>query len=236
MSGNKQPSKKHKSIKFRKIIAAFSYLLLILTVVSTLSVLSLRFMNPATWSLKIERQFFPPPNYPHRIEQRWVKRSEIAAVMQLAVIASEDQRFPDHWGFDINSMIQAVKSRNQGRRLRGASTITQQTAKNLILWPGRSWLRKGLEAGFTVLLELFLDKSRILELYLNIIEFGPGIIGVEAASQHYYLRPASQLTKKQAATLAAVLPNPYRLHVLRPDAYVRSRVTWIIRQLKNMHN
>lgn len=163
------------------------------------------------------------------LSYRWVGWKRISANAALAVVASEDQRFPAHHGFDFKAMQQAVEAGKGGRRMRGASTISQQTAKNLFLWSGRSWIRKGLEAYFTVLLEALLPKRRILELYLNIAEFGPGIYGVEAAAQRFFGKPAEQLSLAEAARLAAVLPNPRRLHVDRPSRYVQTRTAHILR-------
>lgn len=162
----------------------------------------------------------------------WVAREEISPWMPLAVIAAEDQKFPQHWGFDVEA-IESVLDKQRGR-LRGASTLSQQTAKNLFLWDGRSWLRKGLEAGLTLGLEGVWSKRRILTVYLNIAEFGDGIFGVEAASQRYFHKPASRLTMSEAALLAAVLPNPLRFRADAPSTYVRQRQAWIMRQMRQL--
>jgi monofunctional biosynthetic peptidoglycan transglycosylase len=162
----------------------------------------------------------------------WVARDDISPWMPLAVIAAEDQKFPEHWGFDVEA-IESVLDKENGR-LRGASTISQQTAKNLFLWDGRSWVRKGLEAGLTLGLEGVWSKRRILTVYLNIAEFGDGIFGVEAASQHYFHKPASRLTMAEAALLAAVLPNPLRFRADAPSGYVRQRQAWIMRQMRQL--
>ena len=146
--------------------------------------------------------------------------SKYAAV---AVIAAEDQAFPSHDGFDFRQIDRALADRERGRRVRGASTISQQVAKNLFLWPGQSWFRKGLEAGLTVLIEATWSKRRILEIYLNVAEFGRGTWGVEAASRRYFRKGAGQLTRSDAALLAAVLPSPRRMRVDAPSAYVRRR-------------
>lgn len=165
----------------------------------------------------------------------WVSMDEISPWMGLAVIAAEDQKFPDHWGFDVTAIEKALahNERNENR-IRGASTLSQQTAKNLFLWDGRSWLRKGLEAGLTVGIETVWSKKRILTVYLNIAEFGDGIFGVEAAAQRYFHKPASQLTPGEAALLAAVLPNPIRYRADAPSGYVRSRQAWILRQMRQL--
>lgn len=165
----------------------------------------------------------------------WVSMDEMTPWMGLAVIAAEDQKFPDHWGFDVSAIEKALahNERNE-RRIRGASTLSQQTAKNLFLWDGRSWLRKGLEAGLTVGIETVWSKKRILTVYLNIAEFGDGIFGVEAASQHYFHKPASRLSMSEAALLAAVLPNPILYKAGAPSGYVRSRQAWILRQMRQL--
>lgn len=201
---------------------------------SVLLVSALRFTNPPIWAWQLHRQLSPPPTYPAQAQQQWVPLDKISKAMQLAVIAAEDQKFPHHYGIDLQAIEQAVNARQQGKRLRGASTLSQQTAKNLFLWPARSYIRKGLELWFTGWMELILGKQRILELYLNIVEFGPGVYGVEAAAHHYFKRPAAKLANTQAARLAAVLPNPYRFHVDRPSAYTRDRSQWIKQQMKQL--
>lgn len=163
----------------------------------------------------------------------WVGMDAISPWMPLAVIASEDQKFPDHWGFDVEA-IQSVLDSEGGGRIRGASTLSQQTAKNLFLWDGRSWIRKGLEAGLTVGIETVWTKRRILTVYLNVAEFGDGIFGVEAAAQRYFHKPASRLTMSEAALLAAVLPNPIRFKASAPSSYVRQRQQWILRQMRQL--
>jgi monofunctional biosynthetic peptidoglycan transglycosylase len=154
--------------------------------------------------------------------------------MALAVVAGEDQRFPAHWGFDFRAIQQVLEDKAQGKALRGASTISQQVAKNLFLWHGRSLLRKALEAWFTVLLELLWPKQRILEVYLNIIELGEQTFGVEAASRRFFNKSAQQLRPEEAALLAAVLPNPLYYRVNAPSAYVRERQSWILRQMRQL--
>ncbi|KAA1048048.1 monofunctional biosynthetic peptidoglycan transglycosylase [Pseudocitrobacter sp. 73] len=165
----------------------------------------------------------------------WVSMDEISPWMGLAVIAAEDQKFPEHWGFDVQAIEKALShnERNENR-IRGASTLSQQTTKNLLLWDGRSWLRKGLEAGLTVGIETVWSKKRILTVYLNIAEFGEGTFGVEAAAQRYFHKSASRLTMSEAALLAAVLPNPLRFKADAPSGYVRSRQAWILRQMRQL--
>jgi monofunctional biosynthetic peptidoglycan transglycosylase len=152
---------------------------------------------------------------------RWTPIENISPQLSLAVVASEDQRFPDHFGIDVAAIRKAL-SEDRGQ-LRGGSTISQQLAKNLYLWPGRSLVRKGLEAWLTLWMELFWTKSRLLEVYLNVVEFGPGIYGVTQASEHFFAKQPDQLTAYEASLLAAVLPNPKRLHVDQPSAYVSQR-------------
>lgn len=165
----------------------------------------------------------------------WVSMDEISPWMGLAVIAAEDQKFPDHWGFDVSAIEKALahNERNENR-IRGASTLSQQTAKNLFLWDGRSWVRKGLEAGLTLGMETVWSKKRILTVYLNVAEFGDGVFGVEAAAQRYFHKPASRLSLSEAALLAAVLPNPIRFKASAPSGYVRSRQAWIMRQMRQL--
>ena len=170
----------------------------------------------------------------YRYTHDWVPWQQISPHAAVAAIAAEDQKFTSHRGFDFQQIDRALTAAERGQRLRGASTISQQLAKNLFLWPGRSWVRKGLEAYFTVLLELLWPKQRILEVYLNSVEFGRGVWGVEAASQRFFSRPAQQLTRQQAALLAAVLPNPRRFRVDSPTAYVQNRQAWILRQMSQL--
>jgi len=167
----------------------------------------------------------------YSVDCRWVHRTRISPAAALAVIAAEDQNFATHHGFDFESIQKAMDAHERGRRLRGASTISQQVAKNVFLWSGRSFIRKGLEAYFTVLLELIWSKRRILEVYLNIVELGDGVFGVEAASQRFFRKPAALLATNEAALLAAVLPNPIRMKANRPSEYVRERSDWIVQQM-----
>jgi monofunctional biosynthetic peptidoglycan transglycosylase len=165
---------------------------------------------------------------------QWVPRQRISPHLPVAVVASEDQKFPHHWGFDFDAIGKALDENKRRSHPRGASTITQQVAKNLFLWSGKSYLRKGLEAYFTVVLELVWPKRRIMEVYLNIAQFGPGIYGAEAASRSYFFKPASQLSKREAALLAAVLPNPRKLKAANPSDYVRRRAHAIEAQMKQL--
>lgn len=165
------------------------------------------------------------------MEHDWVSLKEISPKLQLAVVCSEDQNYLKHFGFDIGAIKKAMEENEEGKRLRGGSTITQQTAKNVFLWQGRSYLRKGLEAWFTLLIEVFWSKERIMEVYLNSIEMGNGIYGAEAASQHWFHKPAKKLTKDEAAAIAAILPNPLRLKANPASSYVSNRKAWIKQQM-----
>lgn len=203
---------------------------------SLLPVLLLRWVPPPTTAFIVGRRIAAArerrPEF--AIRRRWVPRERIAAAAALAVVAAEDQKFPAHHGFDLESLQDALEERSAGGRARGASTISQQTAKNLFLWPGRSWLRKGLEAWLTALIELLWPKARILEVYLNVAEFGDGVYGVEAAAGAFFGKPASALGPREAALLAAVLPSPRRLHADRPSPYVRGRADWILAQMERL--
>jgi monofunctional biosynthetic peptidoglycan transglycosylase len=169
-----------------------------------------------------------------RIERKWKSLDEISPNLWLAVVASEDNNFMKHHGFDIDAIKKAQKHNQTHARKRGASTISQQVAKNVFLWPSRTWVRKGLEAYFTFLIETFWSKKRILEVYLNVIEIGPGIYGAEAASQIYFHKPASKLTRGEAALIAAVLPAPLRRNPAKPSSYVLSRQQWILWNMNNI--
>ncbi len=204
-------------------------------VVSVLATVALRFIPPLTTAVMMERRVSAlASGRAYHLDYRWVPWSRISPRAALAVIASEDQNFANHRGFDVESIQKAIDAHERGRRLRGASTISQQVAKNLFLWSGRSYVRKGLEAYFTVLLEFTWSKRRILEVYLNIVELGDGVFGVEAASERYFHKPASRLTTDEAALLAAVLPNPIVLHAGRPSAYVEERRAWIVQQMEQL--
>ncbi len=167
-----------------------------------------------------------------QLKHTWVAIDAISSNLALAVISSEDQNFMDHFGIDFKAIEQSVAASKKGaKRLRGASTISQQTAKNVFLWPDRSWARKGLEVYFTLLIELIWSKQRILEVYLNSIEMGNGIYGAEAAAQHYFKKSARNLSKTQAAAIAAVLPNPREYKANPPSRYINRRIHWILGQM-----
>jgi monofunctional biosynthetic peptidoglycan transglycosylase len=209
---------------------------LLLFALTLTPVLCLRWIPPPTSAFMLEKRFGPllGGKRPGAIRYRWVDWKSISAPMRLAVVAAEDQKFPQHWGFDLDSIEDALQKKTAKGRLRGASTITQQVARNLFLWPGRSYVRKGLEAYFTVLLELLWPKRRILEVYLNVAEFGEGTYGVAAAAQAFFGKSPPALDQQEAAILAAVLPNPHRLQARNPSAYVRERAAWIEEQMAQL--
>lgn len=167
-----------------------------------------------------------------RLRHHWVPIEDISPSLPVAVIASEDQRFLEHHGFDFDAIGQAIKERQRGKRQRGASTISQQTAKNVFLWPGGGWFRKGLEVYFTGLIEIVWGKERIMEVYLNSIEMGDGIYGAEAVAQLHFGYEASRLTRANCALIAATLPNPLRFSSKNPSAYMLRRQTWILNQMR----
>lgn len=168
------------------------------------------------------------------IRQTWVPYGEISQHMVLAVIASEDQKFLTHSGFDWESIEEAREGIKSGKRFRGGSTITNQTAKNVFLWPARNFFRKGLEVYFTALVEALWGKRRIMEVYLNVIEMGDGIFGVEEAAQQYFNKKAKDLSRQEAALIAAILPNPRQWNPNKPTNYLRSRQSWILRNMGNL--
>lgn len=170
----------------------------------------------------------------YHARHQWVSIDKISGHMLQAVVAAEDQKFLHHQGFDMQAIEKALVYNSKGKKVRGASTISQQTAKNVFLWSDRSWLRKALETGITVLIEGAWGKQRILEVYLNSVEFGPGVYGVEAAAKHFFGTSAVKLNRQQAALLAAVLPNPHRFLVQRPSPYVQKRQQWILKQMRQL--
>src|SRR5690554_1725508 len=171
---------------------------------------------------------------PMKLEKSWKPLSEISPDLQLAVVCTEDQNFLKHHGFDFGAIQKAIKHNEKSKRKRGASTISQQTAKNVFLWPGRSWVRKGFEVYFTFLIELFWSKERILEVYLNSVEMGEGVYGAEAASKYWYGKSAKNLTQREAAGIAAILPNPRKFKAKNSSPYIERRKDHIIRQMNNL--
>ncbi|WP_087019069.1 monofunctional biosynthetic peptidoglycan transglycosylase [Thaumasiovibrio subtropicus] len=193
-----------------------------------------KFVDPPIWGWKIHRALFPPEGFPSQTVHEWVSLSAISPHMPQAVIASEDQRFAQHRGVDVDALQTVIREALDGKGARGASTITQQTAKNVFLFPSQTYLRKAYELYLALLLEWIWGKSRIMEVYLNVIEFGPGLYGIEAASQNYFAISAEQLSRQQAAQLAVVLPNPYRIKPVPMSQYVQQRSRWVLRQMNNL--
>jgi len=170
-----------------------------------------------------------------KLKRDYISYDEMGTHVKKAVIAAEDQAFFSHNGFDYKAIEKAMKHNEQGKKLRGGSTISQQTAKNVFLWQGRSWIRKGLEAVYTFIIELVWSKDIILERYLNSIEMGRGVFGVEAASEYYFNKNAKDLTKSEAAWIAAILPNPKKYDPKNPSAYLKRKHSWIMRQMNNVN-
>jgi len=213
------------------------YLIAFFFVSSSLSVLVYRFINPPVTPLMLIRMAQQTGGSESlRFKKDWEPLDRISSDLQLAVVAAEDNRFLDHHGFDFDAIEQA-KQYNQekhGTKIRGASTISQQTAKNVFLWPQRSWVRKGLEVYFTFLIELVWNKKRIMEVYLNVIEMGKGIYGAEAASHIYFGKSASRLSMGESALLAAILPNPLKWNPVHPTPYLQGRQQWILWNMGNI--
>ncbi|KHF25726.1 monofunctional biosynthetic peptidoglycan transglycosylase [Solemya velum gill symbiont] len=224
---SRQSSRKSRLKKwlFLSVLLPILLLLILVLVFRWVPVPTTSFMLQASWNA------WQQPNQHEPVRHDWVKYSEISPQLALAVIASEDQRFPEHYGFDTVEIMKVLESNTASR---GASTLTQQLAKNLFLWSGRSYVRKVIEAGITLLIELMWSKERILEVYLNSVQFGNGIYGAESASQIYFRSSARYLSDRQAALLAAVLPNPRAYSADRPDAYVVERQKRILRQMRNL--
>lgn len=220
---------------FRSLLRRLFKLLLWLVALSALLVLLLRWVAPPFTALMIERKVQSwSSGESIDLQRSWRPWSELPDDLKMAVIAAEDQKFAEHWGFDVAAIRAALAHNEQGGSLRGASTLSQQVAKNLFLWSGRSWLRKGVEAWFTALIELLWPKQRILEVYLNSVEWGVGIFGAEAAAQHHFGVGAPYLSARQASLLAAVLPNPREWSAGRPSARINSRAAWIRQQVRQL--
>lgn len=207
-----------------------------LVVFSVVQVLALRVIDPPLSMVMLWRQgqAVLEGDGGYRLQYQWRDLERMAPSLPISLVAAEDQRFPLHRGFDVQAIEKARDHNARGGRLRGASTISQQVAKNLFLWQGRSWLRKGLEAWYTLLVELLWPKHRILEMYANIAEFGDGVYGAQAASRRFWNKDAAQLTPGESARLAAVLPSPRRYDAARPGPYVQRRAAWIQRQARQL--
>jgi monofunctional biosynthetic peptidoglycan transglycosylase len=224
-----KPTPKKESGKFWKILKKT---LLILFVAQLLYIILLKWVFPPFTLTQVGSLISG-----EGLSRDYISLKKIDKDMRLAVIAAEDQLFPDHSGFDWKSITKAIEyNKKKPGRVRGASTLSQQTAKNVFLWQGRSWIRKGLEVYFTAIIELVWGKQRILEVYLNIAEMGEGIYGVEAAAQAYYGKSATNLSRKEAAQIAACLPNPVKYKVKPVSKYVAARSRWVIRQMNNLES
>jgi monofunctional biosynthetic peptidoglycan transglycosylase len=220
---------KKKNNFFGSVFRVVQKLLYIFIISSILTVILYRFINPPFTPLMIFRcagQVVSGNSI--TLNKQWVPIDQISSNLQTAVVASEDIHFLTHFGFDLEAIQKANELNKKGRSIHGASTITQQTAKNVFLWPGRDWVRKGFEAYFTLLIETFWSKQRIMEVYLNVIEMGDGVYGAEAASHKYFGKNASQLTREQAALIASVLPNPRRWHPDAPSSYIQRKKNRIL--------
>ena len=225
----KKAKKKKTGIVKRWIVHRLLLGVLIVAALSWFAVLPFRWIDPPITSFMLQDSSGRSP-----LLHEWTAWNGFGDVMPIAVVASEDQKFASHFGFDIKSIRESVDNFNEGATLRGASTITQQVAKNMYLWPGKSFLRKGIEAWFTLLIEATWSKQRTLEIYLNIAEFGSGIYGVTAASEFYFGKIPAALSDSEAALLAAVLPNPKQFRADQPTQYLRDRQRWIVTQMQRL--
>jgi len=217
-----------------RLLRALAWLIGLGILASVLAVAALRWIDPPFTAFMAEAraEAWARRDLSYVSRHSWVDLNRISPNLPLAVVASEDQKFPEHWGFDVEAIEKAYALNQHSHKVRGASTISQQVAKNLFLWSGRSYFRKGLEAYFTILIESLWPKRRILEVYLNIAEFGAGTYGAEAAAQRFFHKSAAQLTRSDAALLAAVLPNPERYSASAPSRFVQQRREWILGQMQ----
>jgi monofunctional biosynthetic peptidoglycan transglycosylase len=234
MTVAKNPSGKRRSW-WRRLLALAGWAGVAVLASTVLAAVVFRFVPVPFSALMVQRRVQSwSSEKPYTARHQWVPLEDIAPCMGVAVIAGEDQNFPEHFGFDWKAIEKAVEHNEKSRRKRGASTVSMQTAKNLFLWETRSWVRKGFEVYFTLLIESTWSKKRILEVYLNIVEFGDGIFGVEAASRAFFGKPAKRLSASEAALLAAVLPNPHKFRANAPSEYVRGRQEWILGQMRQL--
>jgi monofunctional biosynthetic peptidoglycan transglycosylase len=225
MTKSKNPTFKKKPLS-KRIGLIVGKILLWFVVFTIVWVLAYRFINPPITLLMLQRSA--------KVERKWVKFENISDNMKRAAVSAEDQLFLKHIGFDVKAIEKAFENNAKGKKIKGGSTISQQTAKNVFLWPGRSYIRKAFEAYFTLLIEVLWSKERILEVYLNVIEMGDGIYGAEAAAQTYYGKSCSNLTRAQAALIVACFPNPIRWTPKRPTAYIKKRQYLIMRNMRRL--
>ena len=225
MTKSKNPTFKKKPLS-KRIGLIVGKILLWFVVFTIVWVLAYRFINPPITLLMLQRSA--------KVERKWVKFENISDNMKRAAVSAEDQLFLKHIGFDVKAIEKAFENNAKGKKIKGGSTISQQTAKNVFLWPGRSYIRKAFEAYFTLLIEVLWSKERILEVYLNVIEMGDGIYGAEAAAQTYYGKSCSNLTRGEAALIVACFPNPIRWTPKRPTAYIKKRQYLIMRNMRRL--
>jgi monofunctional biosynthetic peptidoglycan transglycosylase len=219
----------------KKISSILSKVLLWFLMVTVLWVLVYKFVNPPITLLMVQRNMErSSADRPSKMKKEWVDFEDISDNMKRAAVSAEDQLFLKHIGFDVKAIEKAFATNKKGKKIKGGSTISQQTAKNVFLWPGRSWVRKGFEAYFTLLIEILWSKERILEVYLNVIEMGDGVYGAEAAAQEYFGKSCHKLTRSQSALIAACFPNPRRWTPRKPTRYIKHRQYLILRNMKRL--
>jgi monofunctional glycosyltransferase len=220
-----------KNTFFKRALSKLKKILFILFIVQLVYIIVLKWIDPPITITQIVSVV-----QGNGLKRDYIRMEEISPNARLAIIASEDQLFPDHNGFDVKSIEKVItQSQKKSGRMRGASTISQQVAKNVFLWQGRSWIRKGVEAYFTFMIESLWGKKRILEVYLNVAEMGKGVFGIEAAAEQYFNKSANKLSRQEAAMIAACLPNPKKYIVKPPSRYITQRYPWIMRQMNNLH-
>jgi monofunctional glycosyltransferase len=220
-----------KNTFFQRALSKLKKVLIILFIVQLVYIIVLKWIDPPITITQIVSVV-----QGNGLKRDYIRMEEISPNARLAIIASEDQLFPDHNGFDVKSIEKVItQSQKKSGRMRGASTISQQVAKNVFLWQGRSWIRKGVEAYFTFMIESLWGKKRILEVYLNVAEMGKGVFGIEAAAKQYFNKSANKLSRREAAMIAACLPNPKKYIVKPPSRYITQRYPWIMRQMNNLH-
>lgn len=236
MAKTKQKIAKPKQrSRLKRFGIAVAKILVWFVLVTVIWVLAYRFIDPPITLLMVQRNWErKADDKPAKMVQKWVKFEDISDNMKRAAVSAEDATFLQHMGFDIKAIEKAYASNAKGKKIRGGSTISQQTAKNVFLWPGRSFIRKGFEAYFTLLIELLWSKERILEVYLNVIEMGDGIYGAEAAAQAYYHKSCHNLTRNEASLIAACFPNPRRWTPKKPTSYIRHKQYLILRNMKRL--
>lgn len=235
MAQKKRSTGNSKQTLTKQITALLGRILVWFLMVTIIWVLLYRFINPPITLLMVLRNIERKSDgKPAKLEKKWVDFDDMSDNMKRAAVSAEDQLFLKHIGFDVKAIEKAFKTNKKGKKVKGGSTISQQTAKNVFLWPGRSWVRKGFEAYFTLLIEMLWSKERILEVYLNVIEMGDGIYGAEAATQAYFGKSCTNLTRSQAALIAACFPNPRRWTPKKPTTYIKHRQYLILKNMRRL--